>query len=195
MRQQTIVPVNSPRTFGTHELFFSTTDRRGVIEAGNGVFARIADYPLADLIGAPHNVIRHPDMPRALFKLFWDYLHDGKLVAAYVKNLAKDGCYYWVLALAIPIGDRYLSVRFKPTSPLQGTVEKLYAEMRQIESRAARDDEAGAAGMAAATEHLLTTLGGLGFAGYDSFMRTILRDELKSRDAILARENVAVVPV
>ncbi len=193
MRQQTIVPLDSARTFGTHELFFSSTDRKGVIAAGNSVFARIAGYSFEELIGQPHNIIRHPDMPRAVFKLFWDHLHDGKMVAAYVKNLAKDGCYYWVLALAIPAGDRYLSLRFKPTSTLQGTVAQLYTEMRRLETAAA-DDEGGAAGMEAATDHLRTALRGLGYADYDAFMRAMLREELKSRDAILNREKVEVVP-
>ncbi len=194
MRQSSVVPVNSARNFGTNELFFSTTDRKGVIEAGNGVFARIAGYSFEELIGAPHNIIRHPDMPRAVFKLFWDYLHDGKMVAAYVKNMAQDGCFYWVLALAIPAGDRYLSVRFKPTSPLQSKVEKLYAEMRQLEIAAAEAGDDGAAGMAAATDLLLATLRDLGFADYDAFMRALLREELKSRDAILRREGLEVVP-
>lgn len=194
MRQQKPAPLDSARQFGAHELFFSTTDHGGVIESGNGVFARIAGYDLADLLGEPHNIIRHPDMPRAVFQLFWSYLHVGKTVAAYVKNLAQDGRYYWVVALVIPIGNRYLSVRFKPTSPVLAAVEKVYGEMRRIEAEAAAADETGAAGMAAAAAYLQTALAGLGFADYDAFMRTILREELKSRDAVLARENAVVVP-
>jgi PAS domain S-box-containing protein len=194
MRQQKIATLDSARTFGTQELFFSTTDHKGIIESGNGVFARIAGYDLADLVGKPHSIIRHPDMPRAVFQLFWTYLLAGRTVAAYVKNLAQDGRYYWVVALVIPIGNRYLSVRFKPNSPVQAVVAQVYGEMCRIEAEAAAADETGAAGMAAAAAYLQTALASLGFADYDAFMRTILREELKSRDAILTRENTLAVP-
>lgn len=185
MRKQSVAPVDSPRQFGIHELFFSTTDARGVIEAGNDVFVRISDYPIEDLVGSPHNLIRHPDMPRAVFRLLWAYLHAGRAIAAYVKNLARDGRYYWVVALVIPIGERYLSIRFRPTSPLHETVAGLYAEMLRLEA-AAPD---GPADMDAATDHLVGALATLGFDGYDGFMRTMLREEMKSRDAHLAGEG------
>ena len=57
MRKPSVVPLDSPRDFGTHELFFSTTDAKGIIEAGNDVFVRIADYGIEDLVGSPHNLI------------------------------------------------------------------------------------------------------------------------------------------
>ena len=194
MARSSVEPRNVAREFATHELFFSTTDRKGIIDAGNGVFGRISGYTLDELLGSPHNMIRHPDMPQAVFKLFWDYLLAGRTVAAYVKNLAKDGSHYWVMALAVPIGDRFLSVRFKPTSPLLGQVEALYRAMRAIEATAKADDASPAAVMQAATDRLEAALHELGFADYDAFMRTAIRDELKSRDQILAGSSATVVP-
>lgn len=194
MRQPTIKPVDSERDFNLAELFFSTTDRRGIIEAGNAVFARIAGYAMDELIGSPHNIIRHPDVPRAVFQLLWSHVLGGRTIAAYVKNLASDGRYYWVVALVIPIGDRFLSVRFKPTSPLFAVVRGLYAEMLQIEAATVAEGGDGAASMAAAAARLQSALAELGYADYDAFMRAALRDELKNRDTLLSAQRIVPVP-
>jgi aerotaxis receptor len=69
MKKPAVIPRDIARPFGVSEMFFSTTDARGVITAGNAVFARVSGFALAQLIGQPHNVIRHPDMPRAAFRL------------------------------------------------------------------------------------------------------------------------------
>ena len=103
MARPTVVPRPQERAFGPHELFFSTTDRKGIIRSGNQVFVRVSGHPLETLLGAPHNIIRHPDMPRAVFQLLWSYLDQGKPFAGFVKNMAADGCYYWVMALVVPI--------------------------------------------------------------------------------------------
>ncbi len=188
------VPVNSPREFLISELFFSTTNQKGIIVSGNDVFSRVSGYPAEEMVGRPHNMIRHPDMPRAVFALLWDYLLAGKPIAAYVKNMAADGRYYWVLALAAPIDGGYLSVRFKPSSPLFAIVTDIYARLREVEQ--AHDDrgEEPKAGMRAAEAMLGDILRGKGFADYDAFMRTMLHQELKSRDSILAREHRSMFP-
>ena len=126
-------PTHVERPFDVAELFFSTTNRKGIIQSGNDVFARVSGYTEAELLGQPHNVIRHPDMPRAVFRLLWDYLEAERPIAAYVKNMAKDGRYYWVLATAVPVTGGYLSVRLKPTSDLLPAVEALYAELLAAE--------------------------------------------------------------
>ena len=125
--------VNSPRTFEPWELFFSTTDQKGVITSCNDVFVRVSGYPAEDLLGKPHSIIRHPDMPRCVFKLLWDYLLSGKAIGAYVKNLASTGEYYWVYALVTPIDDGYLSIRVKPVSAYFAKVEGLYKQLLATE--------------------------------------------------------------
>lgn len=110
------LPTQSESPFGFDEFFFSTTDKRGVIRYGNDVFVRVSAYPKETMLGAPHSLIRHPDMPRAVFKEFWNFLNQEKPVGAYVKNLAGNGSYYWVYAFAFPIAGGYLSIRFKPSS-------------------------------------------------------------------------------
>ena len=105
MAAPTTTPLDRERPFGADELFFSTTDRRGVILAGNAVFQRVADYAEEELIGQAHNIVRHPDMPRGVFRVFWDHLDAKKPIAAYVKNMARDGAYYWVVATAVPMAN------------------------------------------------------------------------------------------
>lgn len=191
MRKPHVPPRDVPRDFKVSEAFFSCTDEKGIILAGNRVFSRISGYSEPELIGQPHNIIRHPDIPRAVFKLLWDTLAKGEPICAYVKNMAKDGAYYWVLALVAPMPGGYVSVRFKPSSPLLALVDSVYREMRAIEIAAEERGESGNDAMAAATQYLLAALQSKGFADYGAFMRTaLLREELVSRDREIAHQGL-----
>lgn len=192
------MPVSSPRIdpknvespFGIEELFFSTTDRKGIIRSGNQVFVRVSKHELENLLGAPHNIIRHPDMPRAVFKLLWDYLLSGRTIAAYVKNLAADGSYYWVFALVVPLSDGgFLSIRLKPTCELFGIVKGLYVQLCEIEKESADRGEPSKQGMQLATEALVEALESLGISSYDAFMHHALQVEMKSRDEALQQRD------
>ena len=94
--------IDEAREFRIDEMFFSTTDRKGVIFSGNDVFVRVSGYGRSELVGRPHNIIRHPEMPRAVFRLIWSRLLAGQPVAGLVKNLAADGRHYSVIALLQP---------------------------------------------------------------------------------------------
>jgi hypothetical protein len=83
---------------GRDELIVSKTDAKGVLTYVNTVFCRMAVADERDLLGQPHNVVRHPDMPRALFKYMWDTIGARREIFAYVKNLGLDGTHYWVFA-------------------------------------------------------------------------------------------------
>lgn len=108
------------------------------------MFARNARYSREELLGAPHNIIRHPDMPGAIFKATWDLLADEHPVCAYVKNLAKDGSTYWAFATIVPIAGRFLSVRATPCDlAARDLFESLYDTVRAAE-RTARERGAGA---------------------------------------------------
>lgn len=187
-------PIARESEFKIDELFFSTTDKRGVITSGNYVFARVAGYTFEEVLGKPHNVIRHPDMPRCVFELLWDYIGAGKSIIAYVKNMAKDGSYYWVVAYVVPLEDGYLSVRFKPSSPLLGVVEGLYRKLVKIEEEHGSRGDARKAGMKASRAALEQALGSLGFPDYTAFMHSALIEELKSRDILLAESLAMAAP-
>ena len=82
MRDQPPTLTATEQPFDVGELFFSATDRKGIITSGNRVFVRVSGYERDELVGRAHNVVRHPDMPRAVFQILWDYLEAGRPIAA-----------------------------------------------------------------------------------------------------------------
>lgn len=125
-------------TFDENTLLVTKTDTKGKITYANQAFIDIVKMDESELIGQPHNIIRHPEMPKVIFHLLWKYLKDGKEINAYVKNLCSDGSYYWVLANVTPsyfenkvVG--YHSARRKPTKKALDFIKPLYKELLQIE--------------------------------------------------------------
>jgi aerotaxis receptor len=117
------------------ELIISRTDLKGVISYVNDTFAQISGYDSDELIGKPHNIIRHPDMPSALFKEMWDTLQSGNKWSGFVKNMRKDGGFYWVFAEASGVYKDDKLVEYKSIRTPIGYEEKLahqklYDEMR-----------------------------------------------------------------
>lgn len=166
--------------FALDEVFFSRTDSRGVILAGNTVFSRVSKFPLQEMLGAPHKLVRHPDMPRAVFQLMWDTIRNGDTVGAYVKNKASDGSYYWVFAVITPCEGGYLSARIKPSSPLLKTMQQEYACLRQAELNEGLEPKQS-------VDRLLARLREMGYATYSDFAGHALAEELVARDAGLHR--------
>jgi len=118
----------------------SKTDLKGIITYGNDYFVEISGYSEAELIGQPHNIIRHPDMPKAVFKLVWDSIKVGQPILGIVKNLAKDGRYYWVLAEIESRVDPATSeivgyVAYRRAAPRSAIekIEPLYKKLLEIE--------------------------------------------------------------
>lgn len=91
------IPVNEEIMLDPKRYIVSKTDQAGVITYANDYFTEICRYTHDELIGSPHNIVRHPDMPKIAFKLMWETIKRGETFRAVVKNLAKDGRYYWVL--------------------------------------------------------------------------------------------------
>lgn len=182
MSKTKVIPKNIEKKFELDEIFFSTTDLKGIIQYGNEVFTRLSGYEFEELVGSPHNIIRHPDMPKIIFKLLWDYIKADKTIVAYVKNLSKDGSYYWVLAAVFPLKNRngetikYLSIRIKPSSKMFEIIPDLYKELLKIEKEE---------GVEASYQYLLNFLKEHGFKDYDDFMRKALEEEIKSREKLL----------
>ena len=126
--------VGYERFFGPDDIFFSTTDAKGVILRTNRTFDTLSRYTRDRLIRAPHNIIRHLDMPAGVFKLMWNDLQAGLPVCAYVVNRAADGLDYRVFATIVPIDGGYLSVRTKPLDTVtQQAAEQIYRTVRSRE--------------------------------------------------------------
>lgn len=107
MSKYSVTPVNQEVCFDQDEIIVSKTDLKGRVVYANDVFCRVAEMDTADVIGQPHSIIRHPDMPRAVFRLLWEAIEAGKEIFAYVKNMSKSGKYYWVIAHVTPSYDKY----------------------------------------------------------------------------------------
>ncbi|SEB43494.1 PAS domain S-box-containing protein [Tenacibaculum sp. MAR_2009_124] len=90
-------PVDREIILDKDDVLISITDKRGVIEYCNEAFVESSGYEEFELVGAGHNIVRHPDMPRVIFKMMWDRIQSKKNIIAVVKNLAKTGRYYWVI--------------------------------------------------------------------------------------------------
>ena len=177
-------------TLGPTELFFSTTDRRGVIGLGNSVFARVSGYALEELTGQPHNIVRHRDMPAGMFRLMWDRLSEGRPVGAFVRNRARAGAAYWVFAAMSPVPGGYVSVRLAPGSQYFGLAEEIYTQARIAEqaSSKAGSDRRGVAvsGMLALEEALHR----YGFHSYDEFMHEALPAEITARGNLVSATSL-----
>lgn len=174
MSRTAVVPIGREVTFDEDEIIVSKTDLKGRITYCNDVFIRVAGYDEDDLLGAPHSIIRHPDMPRTVFKLLWDTLGEGKEIFAYVVNLSRDGRHYWVLAHVTPSYDEagrlvgYHSNRRVPNRKSVAAVEPLYRKLRELEeSEPNRRD-----GMAKAAAYLNDVLTKAGVP-YDEFVQTL----------------------
>lgn len=172
--------------FGLEELFYSRTDLRGIIKAGNAVFQRVSGFGWDALLGAPHRIVRHPDTPKAVFSLLWRTIQRGEPVVAYVKNRTATGGYYWVLATVLPMADGYLSIRIKPTSPLFDSVRLEYAAL------VAQEQDEGLSAEDSAIR-LAEQLKMLGFASYPSFMTHALLQEYGARDRTIKHEHGALL--
>ncbi|KFZ38422.1 chemotaxis protein [Shewanella mangrovi] len=127
------------RTFRPEEKLISVTDTEGKILDCNDAFVNISGFTKDELVGQPHNLIRHPDMPPAAFRNMWEYLKAGKPWMGIVKNRCKNGDYYWVNAYVTPMTDNgkvvgYQSVRVLPQRQDVERCEKLYAHLNSGKS-------------------------------------------------------------
>jgi PAS domain S-box-containing protein len=175
-------PTGREIRFDDDDIIVSKTDLQGRITYANDVFLRIAGYRLAEVIGQPHSLIRHPDMPRAVFKALWDTIAAGREIFAYVMNLAKNGDHYWVFAHVTPSFDargritEYHSNRRTARPSAVAEISRLYAQLRALE-RATSDRASGLEASSAALAAELKRRG----QNYDEFVWSV---ENASTDAL-----------
>lgn len=164
------------------EIIVSKTDLNGKLTYVNDVFLRISGYSERELLGQPHSVIRHPDMPRCVFKLFWDTISAGQEIFAYVVNATKDGGHYWVLAHVTPSFDvngniiGYHSNRRSPDREAVEFIKPLYAKLVAMEKGRGRTQESVAASLAQMQSWVCEQHG-----SYEKFILTLA----KSKGAVL----------
>jgi PAS domain S-box-containing protein len=132
-------PTGIEREVTPVDLIVSKANEAGDITYANPIFFKISGYSQSELLDQPHAILRHPDMPKVIFKYLWDNLKVGKEVYAYVKNLCKDGSHYWVLAQVRvaknPDGSfrNYVSTRRNVKPETKEMFDALYAKLKAIE--------------------------------------------------------------
>lgn len=132
-------PNQTQKSLNAEDFIVSKTDLTGKIIYGNKTFIKLSGYDESELLGAPHSLLRHPDMPKIVFKLLWDRIKNKEEIFAYVKNLCKDGSYYWVFANATATLDPngsirdFHSVRRRPSSKAMEVIPNLYTQLLSAE--------------------------------------------------------------
>lgn len=166
------------RFMRSDDFIVSKTNPQGIITYCNPIFIEFSGFTEAELLGSQHNIVRHPDMPRSVFALMWCTLKSGEEFMGYVKNLSKDGSFYWVFATVTPsylvsadnqdkelVG--YFSVRRKPEKSKLDVLEDLYRAMLIEERRVGEREQ-----IAAGTQILTSALAKSG-KNYHEFIHTL----------------------
>ncbi|BBG65854.1 putative signal-TRANSDUCTION sensor protein [Hydrogenimonas sp.] len=162
-------PRDFERFLKEEDYIVSKTDLKGRITYCNKTFIEISGYSEEELLGAPHSILRHPDMPKIVFKLLWERIQNRQEIFAFVKNLCKDGGFYWVFANVTATVDPdgnirdYHSVRRKPSREGVKVMESIYKRLLEEERRG---------GMEASASMLETILESEG-TDYDKFVNSL----------------------
>lgn len=166
---------------GFDELFFSSTDKHGIITGGNDVFQRASGFKWDALLGGAHNVIRHPDMPKGVFHILWSHLQKNEPAGVYILNQCENGKAYWVYAIISPVENGYMSIWLKPSSELFDKTRDLYATVLEQEREGLSAEKSA--------ELILASLKAEGFDDYESFSSHTIGQEISARDVALSRSS------
>lgn len=156
------------------DLIITKTDTKGMITYANRNFMKLAAYPEHQLLGQPHNIIRHPDMPRGVFRMLWKTLQQKHEFFGFIKNYTADGNFYWVFANVTPdygannSVQGYYSVRRQASREAINQVSELYREMLKIEQSAGKA-QAPDASVAWLSEQITQR----GFKNYEHFVLSL----------------------
>ena len=138
-------PTSRETSIQANDFLVSKTDTKGRITYANPSFIKVTGFTEKELLGKPHSLIRHPDMPKIIFKLLWEEIENKREIFAYVKNISKDGGFYWVYANVTASLDArgnivgYYSVRRKPNPKALEVIKPLYEKLISLESNGGID--------------------------------------------------------
>ena len=174
MRQPTVRPTGTERFFSEDEIIVSKTDAKGRVTYANRTFLEISGFTEEEILGQPHSIIRHPDMPRCVFHLLWETIKQGREIFAYVINMSKNGDHYWVFAHVTPTLDPYghiLGYHSNRRVPERKQVE-LFASIYQTLLSEEQKYPDWHAGMQASAEMLKKTIAARGMQ-YEEFVFSV----------------------
>ena len=145
MRKPHTTPIDKETVLVDNYFIVSKTDLKSKITYGNEYFIKISGWNESELLGKPHNILRHPDMPQVAFKILYEHLDRNEEFFGFVKNLRKNGGYYWVFASISSDFDvngekiGYYAVRRKPRDGFKNIIEPLYKKLLELEKEGGMD--------------------------------------------------------
>jgi PAS domain S-box-containing protein len=172
MSRRTIVPTGRESPFGDEELIVTKTDPKGRIIYANDVFLRVSHYALEEVLGQPHSLVRHPAMPRCIFRMMWETISAGGEFFGYIQNLASNGDHYWVFAHVTPSFDGkgqiqgFHSNRRHPDPAQVARIQPVYARLLTQEEQAGSDRREALRRASAMLDEMLREQG----KAYDEFV-------------------------
>ena len=140
-----VEPTGNEIFLDENDMIVSKTDAQGIITYGNSKFIEVSGYSEEELLKSCHNIIRHPNMPKAMFKMMWDYIQNDKNIMVVIKNMAKNGDHYWVTTDFNIIKDKdnvvqnYIAFRQAPSRDVIKIIEPIYEKMSEIEKAGSID--------------------------------------------------------
>ena len=173
MSNERPIPTNQEIAWDKSKVIKSKTDEVGTITYVNSVFVEVSEYTKEELIGQPHNILRHPDMPKVIFKTLWDHLKSGKNFNAIVKNLTKTGKHYWIVTNFDIFKDAsgkpsaFLGARSFVPDKVIDTIAPLYLKLLEIEA---------SGGIEASEKYLNEHVADKG-GDYVSFIKKLISDQ------------------
>jgi PAS domain S-box-containing protein len=177
------VPIDQEVEWDKNLTIMSKTDLFGTIEYANDIFTKVCGYEDYELMGQPHSIIRHPDMPKVVFKVLWENIKAGNQFHGIVKNLAKSGKYYWVITNFEYLRDdngnitKYIAKRKAvPTAIIKNHIEPLYKKLLQIEQ---------ASGIETSENYLIGFLEDLGLSYVDLVTKLMIDNEKEEQEKII----------
>ncbi len=197
------VPINEEIPLVPFKTIMSKADPKGIIEYANDYFVEISEYKEWELMGQPHNVIRHPDMPKAIFKILWDRLKNKQNIHAIIKNLSKSGRYYWVVTDFKWKEDEngnvthYYSRRKAIPEKVKLYMDSFYAKLRALEQKGGMEAslaylEGFFEDMGKTYDEFILDLFGLSESQLMEYLRAEISDEemLKGKGNVSAEEAI-----
>ncbi len=177
------IPIDQEVEWDKNLTIMSKTDLFGTIEYANDIFTKVCGYEDYELMGQPHSIIRHPDMPKVVFKVLWENIKAGNQFHGIVKNLAKSGKYYWVITNFEYQRDdngnitKYIAKRKAvPAAIIKNHIEPLYKKLLQIEE---------ASGIETSENYLIGFLEDVGLSYVDLVTKLMIDNEKEEQEKII----------
>jgi PAS domain S-box-containing protein len=182
------IPIDQEVEWDKTQTIMSKTDLFGTIEYANDVFTKVSGYEDYELMGQPHNILRHPDMPKVVFKVLWKNIKEGNQFHGIVKNLAKSGKYYWVITNFEYLRDekgnitKYIGKRKAvPAAVIKNHIEPLYTKLLQIEQ---------ASGLEISENYLVGFLEDIGLSYVDLITKLMIDNEKEEQETTIEPSEI-----